>query len=311
MNPHDLFVGIDVAKHRLDVAVMPSAQVKSFAHNHEGLQQLADHVRSLRPALIVLEATGGYHRTVLSNLCAEALPAVAVNPRQVRNFAKATGTLAKTDRIDALLIARFAEAVRPEVRPLKDEQVQQLQALITRRRQLIEMLTAEQNRLDTAHPATQRDLRSHIHILQRRLKRIDDDLGDLIQKTPSWQNKNSLLQSMPGVGPVMARTLLAELPELGSLNRRQIAALVGVAPFNRDSGLFRGRRAIWGGRAHIRAVLYMCARTAARFNPVIRAFYRRLRESGKPFKVAITACMRKILIILNTMIKNNEPWKYA
>jgi transposase len=311
MNPHDLFVGIDVAKHRLDVAVMPSAQVKSFAHNHEGLQQLADHVRSLRPALIVLEATGGYHRTVLSNLCAEALPAVAVNPRQVRNFAKATGTLAKTDRIDALLIARFAEAVRPEVRPLKDEQAQQLQALITRRRQLIEMLTAEQNRLDTAHPATQRDLRSHIHILQRRLKRIDDDLGDLIQKTPSWQNKNSLLQSMPGVGPVMARTLLAELPELGSPNRRQIAALVGVAPFNRDSGLFRGRRAIWGGRAHIRAVLYMCARTAARFNPVIRAFYRRLRESGKPFKVAITACMRMILIILNTMIKNNEPWKYA
>lgn len=311
MNPQDLFVGIDVAKHRLDVAVIPSAQVTSFAHNHEGLQQLADHVRSLRPALIVLEATGGYHRTVLSNLCAEALPAVAVNPRQVRNFAKATGTLAKTDRIDALLIARFAEAVRPEVRPLKDEQTQQLQALITRRRQLIEMLTAEQNRLSIAHSATQRDLRSHIHILQRRLKRIDDDLGDLIQKTPSWQNKNSLLQSMPGVGPVMARTLLAELPELGGLNRRQIAALVGVAPFNRDSGLFRGRRAIWGGRAHIRAVLYMCARTAARFNPVIRAFYRRLRESGKPFKVAITACMRKILIILNTMIKNNEPWKYA
>jgi transposase len=311
MNPQKLFVGIDVAKNRLDVAVLPSGEVKPFAHTHEGLRQLTDYVLSLAPALIVLEATGGYHRTVLSNLCAEALPAVAVNPRQVRDFAKATGTLAKTDRIDALIIARFAEAVRPELRPLKDEQAQQLQALITRRRQLIEMLTAEKNRLAGAHPATQKDIRSHIHMLQRRLKHLDDDLGDMIQNSPPWQQKNDILQSMPGVGPVMARTLLAELPELGTLNRRQIAALVGVAPFNRDSGLSRGRRAIWGGRAHIRAVLYMSAVAAAQFNPVIRAFYLRLRESGKRFKVAISACMRKILIILNTMIKNNAPWKYA
>jgi transposase len=311
MSEKTLFVGIDVAKERLDVAVNPSGETKAFSHNHQGLSALSAYVRSLAPALIVLEATGGYHKTVLSTLAAEGLPAVAVNPRQVRDFAKATGTLAKTDRIDALVIARFAEAVRPEIRPLKDEETERLQALITRRRQLIEMLTAEKNRLAMAAQWTRKDIRTHIHMLERQLKRIDDQLKDLIDQSPLWRQKDKILQSVPGVGPVLARTLLAELPELGTLNRRKIAALAGLAPFSRDSGRFRGRRMIWGGRAHIRTVLYMSAVAAARFNPVIRAFYQRLREAGKRVKVAITACMRKILIILNTMIKNNTSWKYA
>jgi transposase len=311
MSEQALFVGIDVAKDRLDVAVSPSGETKPFTHNHQGLSALTAYIRALSPALIVLEATGGYHKTVLSTLAAEGLPAVAINPRQIRDFAKATGTLAKTDRIDALVIARFAEAVRPEVRPLRDEEAERLQALITRRRQLIEMLTAEKNRLAMAAQWTRKDIRAHIHMLERQLKRIDDQLKDLIDQSPLWRQKDQILQSMPGVGPVLARTLLAELPELGTLNRRQIASLVGLAPFNRDSGRFRGRRMIWGGRAHIRTVLYMSAVVAARFNPVIRAFYQRLKEAGKGFKVAITACMRKILIILNTMIKNNTYWKYA
>jgi len=311
MSEKALFVGIDVAKERLDVAVNPSGETRTFLHDHKGLSSLTTYVQSLAPSLIVLEATGGYHKTVLSTLAAEGLPAVAVNPRQIRDFAKATGTLAKTDRIDALVIARFAEAVRPEIRPLKDEETERLQALITRRRQLIEMLTAEKNRLAMAPRWTRKDIRAHIQMLERQLKRIDDHLKDLIDQSPLWRQKDQILQSMPGVGPVLARTLLAELPELGTLNRRQVAALAGLAPFNRDSGQFRGRRMIWGGRAHIRTVLYMSAVAAARFNPVIRAFYQRLREAGKCFKVAITACMRKILITLNTMIKNNTCWKYA
>jgi len=308
MNLQEHFIGIDVSKDKLDVAVRPSGETRIFSNTHEDLRRLTQYVKSLTPALVVLEATGGLHRTVLSTLAAEGLPAVAVNPRQIRNFAKATGTVAKTDRIDAQVIAHFAEALRPQVRPLKDEQAERLQALMTRRRQLIDMLTAEKNRLASAPKWIQKDIRAHIQILERRLKHIDDDLDKLIKQSPLWRHKEEILQSMPGVGPVLARTLLAELPELGTLNRHQIAALVGVAPFNRDSGCFKGRRTIWGGRAHVRSVLYMNAVVAARFNPVIKAFYQRLRQAGKRFKVAITACMRKILIILNTMIKNDSCW---
>ena len=308
MNLQELFIGIDVSKDKLDVAVRPSGETKIFSNTHEDLRRLIQYVKSLTPALVVLEATGGLHRTVLSTLATEGLPVVAVNPRQIRNFAKATGTVAKTDRIDAQIIAHFAEALRPQVRPLKDEQAERLQALVTRRRQLIDMLTAEKNRLASAPKWIQKDIRAHIQILERRLKHIDDDLDKLIKQSPLWRHKEEILQSMPGVGPVLVRTLLAELPELGTLNRHQIAALVGVAPFNRDSGCFKGRRTIWGGRAHVRSVLYMNAVVAARFNPVIKTFYQRLRQAGKRFKVAITACMRKILIILNTMIKNDACW---
>ncbi|HPL63053.1 MAG TPA: IS110 family transposase [Syntrophales bacterium] len=308
MNQQGPFIGIDVSKDKFDAAVRPSGESKMFANTHEDLRHLTQYILSLKPVLVVLEATGGLHRAVLSTLAAEGLPVVAVNPRQVRNFAKATGTIAKTDRIDAQLIARFAEALRPEVRPLKDEQAERLQALVTRRRQLVDMLTAEKNRLSSAPKWVQKDIRAHIQILERRLKHIEDELDKLIKKSPLWRHKEEILQSMPGIGPVLTRTIIADLPELGTLNRHQIAALVGVAPFNRDSGCFKGRRTIWGGRAHVRSVLYMNAVAAVRHNPVIKAFYQRLRQAGKRFKVAITACMRKILIILNTMIKNDACW---
>jgi transposase len=236
------------------------------------------------------------------------LPVVVINPRQVRDFAKATGKLAKTDAIDAHLIARFGEAVRPELRLLKDQEAQKLTALITRRRQIVEMITAEKNRLNAAPKWTSKDIQTNISWLEKCLKKVDKDLKNLLKKSPVWREKDEILQSTPGVGPVLSMTLLSGLPELGNLNRKEIAALVGVAPLNRDSGLFRGKRMIWGGRANIRSVLYMSATCAMRFNPTIRIFYERLRSAGKLHKVAITACMRKLLVILNTMIKNRTYW---
>ena len=262
------------------------------------------------PSLIVLEATGKFELRVARALAEEGLLFNIINPRQSRAFAKATGILAKTDRIDALVLARFAEVLQPEARPLKTEETEALSDLVTRRRQVVEMITAEKNRQVTASKRVRRDIQAHIRWLEKRLEDLNDDIDDLIRQSPLWREKEKLLQSVSGVGPVLVSTILGALPELGTLNRKQIAALVGVAPFNRESGRFRGKRTILGGRGPVRSVLYMGTLAAIRHNPVIRAFYQRLFEAGKPKKVAITACMRKLLVILNTMIKNGTTWQY-
>jgi transposase len=304
----EVFVGIDVSKDKLDVAVRPSGEILSFSNDEDGISLMVDFIKPLSPLLIVLEATGGLETASVGILAAKGLPVVVINPRQVRDFAKATGKLAKTDAIDAHVIARFGEAVRPEIRPLKDQETQKLDALITRRRQIVEMITAEKNRLGSATSWTRKDIQNHIAWLEKCLMKADKDLNNLLRKSPVWREKNDILRSTPGVGPVLSMTLLSNLPELGTLNRKQIAALVGVAPLNRDSGLFRGKRKIWGGRASIRSVLYMSVTCAIRFNPLIKKFYQHLRNAGKVHKVAMTACMRKLLIILNTMIKNRTCW---
>jgi transposase len=303
-----VFIGIDVSKDKLDVAVRPTETGMTFSNDEDGISFLVDFVKSLSPALIVLEASGGLETVAVGALAIESLPVVVINPRQMRDFAKATGKLAKTDAIDARIIARFAEVLQPEVRPLKDEEAQRLTAFNTRRRQIVEMITAEKNRLTSAPIWTRKDIKTHITWLEKCLEKVNGDLSNFLKKSPVWKEKNDILRSAPGVGPVTATTLLSNLPELGELSRKKIAALVGVAPLNRDSGLFRGKRTTWGGRQSIRSVLYMSAVSAIRCNPVIKNFYRRLCEAGKPPKVAITACMRKLLIILNTMIKNRTLW---
>ena len=301
-------IGIDVSKARLDVAMRPSAEKLSVSNDEAGIQALVKRLSELKPVLIVLEATGGLERSVSGTLGSAQLPVVVVNPRQVRDFAKALGQLAKTDRIDAEVLARFAEAIRPPLRPLPDKVSLELRALIARRRQLIEMIVAEKNRLSAASKAVRKRIEAHIRWLETELDRADKDLDQSIRQSPIWQEHQDLLRSVPGIGPVVSRTLLAELPELGRLNRKQIAALVGIAPLNCDSGTFRGRRGIWGGRATVRAVLYMAALVASRRNSVIRNFYKRLREKGKAPKVALVACMRKLLTILNAMIKHKTRW---
>lgn len=309
MNRPECFVGIDVSKASLDVAVRPTGEAWSTTSDEAGISALIKRLQALAPTLIVMEATGGLEVALVSALAAAGLPVVVVNPRQVRDFAKATGRLAKTDAIDADVLARFAEAVRPEVRPIKDPQTQALAALITRRRQLVDMLAAEKNRLHGAPVRIRKDLQRHIVWLEKRLKEVDNDLDKTIKASCVWRAKETLLLSAPGVGPVLTNTLIALLPELGQLSRRQIAALAGVAPFNHDSGKLRGRRRVWGGRSELRCVLYMSTLTATRCNPVIRAFYQRLIQAGKAPKVALTACMRKLLIILNTMLKNRTTWQ--
>jgi transposase len=304
-----IFVGIDVSKRDLDVAIRPTGASWSTGNDSEGIEQLTVRLCQEAPTLIVVEATGGWEAALVAALAAARLPVVVVNPRQVRRFAESLGQLAKTDRLDARLLARFGEAVRPAIRPLPDEQARQLQALIARRRQLIEMLVVEKNRLLLAHPQVRDDLQTHIVWLEERLNELDRELHHALQNSPIWREKDDLLRSVPGVGPVLSITLLAELPELGHLNRKQIAALVGVAPFNRDSGRMRGKRAIWGGRATVRTVLYMAALSAKRFNPAIRTFYSRLIDAGKPPKVALTACMRKLLTILNAMMHSGNHWQ--
>ncbi|MGH7360397.1 MAG: IS110 family transposase [Candidatus Methylomirabilales bacterium] len=305
---HPVYVGIDVAKATLDVAVHPTAARWTVAHTEREVAALPTRLAALAPALVVLEATGGLERPLVGALAAAGLPVVVVNPRQIRDFAKATGILAKTDALDAAVLAHFAAAVRPTPRPLPDAATQTLAALVTRRRQLVEMLTAERNRLGSAPRALRAEIQAHITWLKRRLGRLDEDLNQAIRTSPAWRVQDDLLQSVPGVGPVLSRTLLASLPELGTLHRRAIAALVGVAPLNRDSGTCRGRRRVWGGRAAVRAVLYMGALVAVRHNPVLRAFYQRLRAVGKLPKVALTACMRKLLTILNAMLRQQQPW---
>ena len=304
----DVFIGIDISKEYCDLAAIPGGTQKRFTNDEKGHEAVLAFVLPLSPNRIVLEATGGYEMGVLRTLADGQLPVVAVNPRQVREFAKATGTLAKTDAIDAGILAQFAKVIKPDIRPLPEKEADVLRALTARRRQLIQMLTMEKNRLDKAPPAGSEDIRNHIYYLTEALKRIDKDISRTIRKSPLWKEKETILTSMPGVGPVISCTLIAALPELGTLNRKAIAALVGVAPFNRDSGKYRGGRTIWGGRGHVRAVLYMGTISAIKFNPAIRAFYKRLVEAGKAKKLALTACMRKLLTILNTMMKNKTPW---
>ena len=273
-----------------------------------GVEDVAGRLKDLDPDLVVLEATGGMESSVASGLAIQGVPVAVVNPRQVRDFAKSIGRLAKTDALDARVLAHFAEAVKPEPRPLPDEQARQLSALLSRRRQITEMLTAERNRLQSADSTVRRRLKVHIRWLERELSDIDDDLNTAIKESLLWRVKDDILKSVPGIGPVVSITLLSELPELGQLNRKQIVALAGVAPLNRDSGTLSGRRTVWGGRSRVRAVLYMAALVASRYNPVIRDFYTRLCAAGKPKKVALTACMRKLLLILNNMVKNEEKW---
>lgn len=301
------FAGIDVAKDTLEVFITPGTR-KSFRNEDEGRKELSRLLADVRPKLVVLEATGGYQIPVVEVLALRSLPVVVINPRQVRDFAKATGRLAKTDMIDAEMIARFAEAIKPEARPLKDSDARRLQSLVARRRQLVEMLTMERNRLGTASDWTRPDIEAHIEWLTDCINKTDKDVSSFIRKTPLWREKENLLRSVKGIGPVNASMLLARLPELGRLNRKKISALVGLAPFNRDSGKSKGRRSIFGGRADIRAVLYMAALSAIRYNPVIKIFYERLIHAGKLPKVALTACMHKILIILNAIVRTNTPW---
>jgi transposase len=306
--PTPVFVGIDVAKADLAVALRPTAEGWTVPQTEAGRAALVSRLGALQPALIVLEATGGLEVPVAGALAVAGLPVVVANPRQIRDFAKATGTLAKTDTLDAHVLAHFAEAVRPTPRALPDAATQALEALVVRRRQLVEMLTAERNRLGSAPRALRTEIQAHIRWLERRLARLDTDLSQAIRTSPVWRVKDDLLRSTPGVGQVLSSTLLARLPELGTLNRKAIAALVGLAPLNRDSGQQRGRRRVWGGRADVRATLYMAALVGVRYNPVLRAFYQRLRAAGKLPKVALTACMRKLLTILNAMLKHQTPW---
>jgi transposase len=310
MTSAQIFVGIDVSKAQLDLALRPEGRF-SVPNNEAGYAQVLERLRAVPPTLVVLEATGGLEIPLTGVLAAAGVPVVVVNPRQVRAFAKAAGRLAKTDALDAQTLAHFAEVMRPEPRPLPDEQTQTLAAILARRRQLVEMLTAEKNRLASARTPVRTSLRTHIAWLERELSHTDRDLAHAIRESPVWREKDALLRSTPGVGPVLTTTLLADLPELGALTSKQIAALVGVAPLNRDSGTWRGKRAIWGGRAQVRAVLYMSALVAARFNPVIRAFYQRLCAAGKAKKVALTACMRKLLTILNAMMKHRTRWEHT
>ncbi len=302
-------VGVDVAKSTLDVAVTDSGEVRQFANDDEGIGEAVDYVAALKPAAIILEATGSLEMPLAAALQAGRLPVVVVNPRQVRDFARATGALAKTDSIDARILALFGARVKPEIRPLPDAKARKMRSLLTRRRQIVEMLTAEHNRLGRAGEDVRAGIEGHIRWLQEALLEINDDLDHRIRHSPAWLEKSSLLKSVPGVGKVVSSTLLIELPELGSLNRRQIAALVGVAPLNRDSGTMRGRRTVWGGRARLRASLYMAALVASRCNPVIADFYQRLVDAGKAKKVALTACMRKLLTILNAMMRTMSAWQ--
>lgn len=302
------YVGIDVSAATLDVAVQDGA-VTQVSNEPEGIAALVAELQAASPSLIVLEATGAYHRSVTSALVAAGLPVAVVNPRQVRDFARSTGQLAKTDRLDAALLARFAATVRPAPRPVPDEATLELAALLERRRQLVEMLTAEKNRLSVARKPVRPSVQQIIRALEKALASADDDVDRWIRQSPVWRAQEELLRTVPGVGPQTARLLIAALPELGRLTRREVAALVGVAPLACDSGTLRGQRHCWGGRSHVRAVLYMATLTGTRWNPVIRRFYRRLLAAGKPAKVALTACMRRLVTILNAMVKTQQPWR--
>lgn len=306
----EIFVGMDVSQGGVDVAVQPGTTFQ-IAQDERGIAEAVARLQAVQPTLIVLEATGGLEVPLTGALAAAGLPVVVINPRQVRDFARATGQLAKTDRLDAQILARFADAIRPPVRPVPDEQTQALAALVARRRQLIEMLTAEKNRLRLAARPIQKRVQAHVSWLEKELASTNTDLTATLRKSPVWREKEDVLRSVPGVGPVLTTTLFANLPERGTLTRKEVAASAGVAPFPRNSGTLKGRRTIWGGRAHVRAALYMAMLVATRRNPVIRSFYQRLCQAGKAKKVALTACMRKLLTILKAMLKSGRPWRVA
>jgi len=303
------YVGIDVAKNHLDLAMRPSGECQQVGNDERGIRYVVSRLHKVHPTLVILEATGGLEQPVAAALALAGLPVAVVNPRQVRDFAKAVGKLAKTDTLDAKVLAHFAEAVRPEPRPLPDEQAQLLSATLLRRRQIIAMITSEENRLSTAPKPIRRRIEMHLRWLKQELKRTNEELEQIVQESPIWREKAALLRSVPGVGPTLSVTLLAELSELEHLNRKKLAALVGVAPVNRDSGTLRGVRTVWGGRSGVRTVLYMATLCAVRFNSTIKVFYERLRAKGKPKKVALTACMRKLLTILGAMLRNRTPWQ--
>jgi transposase len=307
-----VFVGIDVAKAHLDVHVRPSGEAFTVPRDGESVASLADRLKALSPIVVVLEATGGFETIVAATLGGAGLPMAVINPRQIRAFARAIGQLAKTDALDAAVIARFAESVKPEPRPLADEQTRILSELVARRRQLVEMMTAERNRrprLSRKHLIKALD--RHLAMLQKDLSEIEREIDTTIRGTPIWREREELMTSVPGVGPTLARTLLADVPELGTLDRKQIAALIGVAPLNWDSGTYRGRRTTWGGRSKVRAVLYMAALVASRHNPTLKSFYQRLVRAGKAKKLALVAVMRKLLTILNAIIRDQIPWQNA
>jgi transposase len=304
----EAYIGVDVSKDLLDVKVLPSEQALQFPNDDPGIKKLITFVKKLDPQLIVFESTGSLEMLAVSSLIENHVPVVVINPRQIRDFAKATGRLAKTDSIDADTIARFARDIRPEVRPIKDEHAQLLSALNARRRQIVDMLVAEKNRLSSAPKPNITNIQKHIQYLERALEDINKDINKTIKKSPTWRENDRILQSFKGVGPVVSATLLCDLPELGTLNRKKIATLVGVAPLNCDSGRYRGKRRIKGGRANVRRKLYMAAVASIRHNPTIKDFYDKLIDAGKPPKLALTACMRKILTILNAMLKNRTYW---
>jgi transposase len=303
------YVGVDVSKEILDMIVYTTGEMRSFANDRPGISSAVVWLKKVTPEIIAMEATGGLEVPFYVALQQVKLPVAVINPRQVRDFAKSTGMLAKTDKIDARVLARFAAAIKPEIRPLPDEEERQLDALVTRRLQLVQMITAEGNRLSSARDRNiKRGIQEHINWLKGEVGDINKEISRMIQQSPVWQDKDTKLQSVPGVGPVLSATLIGALPELGCLNRRQIAALVGVAPLCRDSGKHRGERRVWGGRSCVRAPLYMATLAAVRHNPILCQFYSRLVAAGKAKKVALTACMRKLLTILNVMLKHNSAW---
>ena len=304
-----IFIGIDVSKKRLDVDTYPVSNAAQFPNDEAGHVQLCATLQTLQPQRIIVEATGGLESSLVAHLAAARLPVVVINPRQARDFAKAIGILAKTDAVDARVLARFGYAIQPDIRPIKAEDVQKLEEVLTRRRQLVDMVTAEQNRKLQASVKMKKEIEEHIVWLKQRILIADTDMGNAIRESDVWQAKADLLRSIPGVGDVTVKTMIAELPELGHLNRREISALVGICPFNRDSGPQRGKRRIWGGRASVRAVLYMATLSAVRHNRTIRAFYEKLTNAGKLKKVALVACMRKLLTIMNTMTHNMTAWR--
>lgn len=309
MEQQAIYVGVDVAKARLDVALRPTDDRWEIFHDQKGVAKLVSQIEALDPAMVLLEATGGLELSLVAALAAAALPVVVVNPRQVRDFARATGKLAKTDSLDAAILAHFAEAVQPPVRPLRDADTQALNSLAARRHQVMAMRVSEKNRLSAVAPNIRSRIEAHIAWLEQELDDLDKTLKQTLRGSPIWQEKDDLLRSVPGVGPQLSLALLAYLPELGTLDRRQIAALVGVAPYNLDSGTLRGKRTVWGGRGRVRAALYMGALVASRHNPVITDLYQRLLAAGKPKKLALTACMRKLLTILNSILRHGSPWR--
>lgn len=309
MSNSNVFVGIDVSKKHLDVAIRPSGEHLSIEYNESSMRGLAERLIKLDPERVVLESTGGLELLAVAILAAGKLPVVVANARQVRDFAKATGRLAKTDKIDAQAIAHFAQAIKPEIRPLADTKAKELEGMLQRRRQLVEMLTAEKNRLFSSYgTASRASIETVIAVLQAQLGNFDEDISQRLRENEVWHEKDLIIRSVPGVGPVLSATLIANLPELGTLSRKRIAALVGVAPLNRDSGKMRGIRTIWGGRVAVRNALYMATMVATRHNPVIKEHYQRLKANGKKSKVALVACMRKLLTILNAMVRSNSPW---